>query len=75
GDVHGRQVEAVQLQEGQPEVRSGRRREPKEPQGPSVERPGKQVGARAAGKHGEGAASSVLHHAPLRHHARVLEGL
>ena len=74
--------EAVfELEEREPEVggggAGGRRGEPEGRQSPGgVEGPGGQVvGVTAAGQHGEGAAGAVLHHAPLRRHARVLEGL
>ena len=53
------------------------RGEPEGPQGPHIiegaRRPVCSSGA--AGEPGEGAGGQVLHHAPLRHHARVLEGL
>lgn len=51
-------------QEGQPKVGGG----------PGFERP-IPVCARAAGEPGEGAKGQVLHHASLRHHARLLAGL
>jgi hypothetical protein len=62
GDVHGRQEQAAV--EGQ---RRG------EPGGQGVIKG--SGSSRPAREAGEGAEGQVLHHAPLRHHAAVLEGL
>ena len=72
-------MEAIeQLKEGEPEVGGGGAGDQRgEPEGPHIidgaRRPVCSSGA--AGEPGEGAGGQVLHHAPLRHHARVLEGL
>ena len=76
-------MEAIeQLQEGKPAVGGSGAGgdEPKRPQqGPDdiIEGARRPVCRRSwpAGEPGEGAEGKVLHRAPLRHHARVLEGL
>ena len=72
GDVHGRQEQDA-VQEREPEVDGDGGRG--EPSGGGGGAQGGPVGAGPAGEPGEGAEGQVLHHAPLRHHARVLEGL
>jgi hypothetical protein len=54
----------------QPEVGGGNHQ-----QSPGEVRGLRPVGAGAAGEPGQGAESKVLHHAALRHHARVLARL
>lgn len=73
GDAHGRQEQDAAFQEGEPEVGVGVGGGGAEE--PAVQGRRGQVGAGPPGGPGEGAEGQVLHHAPLRHHARVLEGL
>jgi hypothetical protein len=75
GDAHGRQEQDAAFQEGEPEVGVGVGVGVGGAEEPAVQGRRGQVGAGPPGGPGEGAEGQVLHHAPLRHHARVLEGL